>query len=774
MTKTISPLGGHGKQAMVGTSFLTKIALEQNSVLGHLEEHGKDGRGNNGSKRSGERAGRTSNTTLVDSLRSRTLGKDGGSSALGSSEANLSGSGSGLLLVVKSRNSAAIESEGLVLDSTLLGTTECGLLKLNTDNGLDGELDIGININTRERERDDVNIKEGKVDTLSGGKVVKGRDGASGLSVQQVARGSGIGRVDSDLLDPRALDGSLIRGDIGTEVGALGSTSVLEQEGRLGDRAGNVTEDTESTLGTNVNLNLSAEVLRLELDIDGGRSGGIAGITERAVVGITAASDSERVAVATVQIADVGKRQHKVTKELVANGVGVTGSGRGEAVNVEGTLRSGLGILVVDCVTSTSCLILKSPAGKSEGPLERSSQDDTTIRSVVTVVIGEHDLLSNDSGLEVDIGEHGDVGGDGDSLGEGDLDGDDMLQVALNSGTTETRQLLSVLNSDHGTISGETRLDIVVQVPTALESSTPRDGSSVGLNAGKGIVGRSEGGRSRFDLLVPEVARVAATRLSGVGSIGGVAQEHLGAGTVLDEGRLNVKDQTVVLITVGLDAIGVPSNQGREVGGEVLRSTKVDILALRVGSSVLGAVSTEHTGVAIAETSGTTDAKASILVQEAISASAEAAGGLGGRLGADGISNDASASTLAGRRGAARTNLDNAGLRNGTRRGRGQANLQDGSRWKVSGEASSGDRDASERATNESNTGRSRVGSGRKSALNSTKNKIRTSQDRFRMLIRCVPKCWTQTKSWEQQRRRNQRSNPFQREPERSKWEAQW
>jgi hypothetical protein len=633
------------------------------------------------------------------------------------------------LLVINSRNSATIKSEGLVLDSALLGTTEGRLLELNTDNGLNGELNVGININTGEGEGDDVNIEEGKVNTLSGGEVVEGRDGTSSLGVQQVARSGSVGRIDSNLLDPRALDGSLIRGNIGTEVGTLGGTGVLEQEGGLGDSASNITEDTESTLGTDINLDLGTEILRLELNVNGGRSGRIVGITERAVVGITAASNGERVAVATVQIANVRKRQHEVTEELVANRVGVTGSSRGEAVNVEGTLGSGLGVLVVDSVTGTSSLILKSPAGKSEGPLERSSQDDATIRSIVSVVVREHDLLGNDSGLEVDIREHRDVGGDSNSLGECNLDGDDVLQVTLNNGTTKTGQLLSVLNSDDRAVDGKTRLDVVVGVPTALESSSPRDGGSVGFNAREGIVGGSERSGSRLNVLVPEVARVTATRLSGVASAGGVAQKHLSTGAMLDKGRLDVEDQTVVLITVGLDAVRVTSNQGREVGSEVLGSTEVGILALGVQSGVLSAVTTEHTRVAVAEASSTTDAKAGILIHDAKSAGAEAGSGGSGRFSANNVGNNPSASTLAGNRAAARADLDNVSLGDGTSRGRGQADFQNGVGGQISGEASSGDNNAGKRTTDKSDLGRSTVGQGRKRVLMEKGQKLTCAEE---------------------------------------------
>jgi hypothetical protein len=600
------------------------------------------------------------------------------------------------------------------LDSALLGTTECGLLKLDTNNGLDGELNVGINVNSREGERDDVDIEEGEVNTLSGGKVEEGRGGTGSLGVQKVAVVGVGGRIDGNLLGPSTLDASLIGGNIGTEIGTLRSTSVLEQEGRLGDGASNITEDTEGTLGTNVDLDLSAEVLRLELNIDGGEASGIVGITERAVVGVTAASNLERVTVATVQIANVGEGHHEVTVELVANGVGVTGLTVGKAVNIKRTLRSGLGVLVVDGVASASGKILKSPFSKSKGPLERSSQHDATIGAVDVVLTREQNLLGNDSGLEVNIRENGDVGRDGNSLGEGNLDRDDVLQVALNRGATESREVLSVLNSDHRAISGVAGLDVVILVPAALESSTPRDGSGVGLNTRVGIVGRGERGRSGLDILVPEETGVLATSLGGVSGGGNVTEEKLGARTTLNERRLDVEDQAVVFITVGLDTVDVTSNQGREVGGKSKGSTEVGILALRVSSSVQSAVGTIHARVAVAKARGTANAKTGILVRVAESRSAQTRSGLRGRLGANGSGNDASASAVGGQGLAARTDLDGLSSGDSTSGISGQENLKDGVGDQVSRE---GEGKRGKTLTSQSDRRGAGVGNSRESSL---------------------------------------------------------
>jgi len=402
-----------------------------------------------------------------------------------------------------------------------------------------------------------------------------------------------------------------------------------------------------------------------------------------------------------------------MTEELVADGVGVTSGTGSQAITDKRALRARVGAVVNDLVTSASREVLKGHALELKRPLEGSSQNDTAIGSVNTSLTRELDFLGNDSSLEVNIREHGDVGRNGDSLGEGDLDGDQVLQVTLNSGATETGELLSVLDSDDGAVGGEARLDVVVLVPTALESSTPRDGSSVGLNARVGIVGRSEGGAGNLNLLVPEVTRVAAAVLTRVGSKRGIADEHLSASTTLNQGRLDVEDQTVVLITVGLDTIDITSNQGREVGGQVEGSTKVGVVANV--SAVLSAVGAIHAGVAVAETRGTTNTETSILTGETESRGAEARSGLGRVLRADRVGDNLGTRTAVGQRGTTRANRDNLRGINGSRGVGvgGQADLKNGIGGKVGREGNS---ERGKTLTSHSNgTRTTRDGNGRES-----------------------------------------------------------
>jgi hypothetical protein len=571
----------------------------------------------------------------------------------------LGGSRGSLRLGVDGGNGTTIKGKSLVLDSALLGSTEGGLLELDTDDGLDGELDIGILSNTGERGRDDIKREEGEVDTLSGLEVVGGQGGTGSKSEDQVTRVGIVGGIDGNLADEGTADGGLIRGNIGAEVSTLRNGTILEQEGGLGSGVGVVGENTEGTTGTNVNLDLSAEILRLELNIDSGSARRIVGSAKRAV-GTVTAINTEGVAVTTVQSTDVGQGQHDVTIELVANRVGVTSRGGQGAINVEGTLRSGLRIIDGKRVTLTSSEVLELHGGQLEGPLERSSQDDATVGRVDVGLTGEQDLLGNDSGLKVDERENGDVGGNDNALGESDLDGDQVLQVALNDGATETGKLLSVLNSDDGTVSGEARLNSVVLIPTALKSGTPRDSSGVRLDARESVVGGSETVTSGLDLLVPEETRVAAAVVSGISDGGGIADEHLSASTTGDQRRLDVEDQAVVLITVGWDTVGDTSNQRRVVGGEALRNAEGGIAALLNISAVDGAVGAIHSGVAVAETSGTADTEAGILVGETKSAGAEARGsGNVSRLGADSVGNNANTGAITGERSTTRTDLNN-------------------------------------------------------------------------------------------------------------------